>query len=517
MKRPTTSFSSNHPLPTIHVAALILMTALCLLTACSSRPHHAQTVNEYPRIYPDYIDVTIPVGIAPLNFAMADDSVTAIDVEVSGAWGGSLHTNGSCTDFDIGKWHEMVKQNRGGQLRVSVCAQRDGQWTRYRDFTIHIAKAALPDWGITYRRIAPGYEMYGLMGIYERDLSTFEETSLIDNHDNEGMCLNCHTPNRTRPDEYVMHIRGANGATLIHRDGKDELLKALNDSLGGAMVYPYWHPGGRYCAFSTNKTSQMFHTRKANTVEVYDAASDVFVYDTETHEIISDTLIMKKYWAENCPAFSPDGKWLYFTTARRQVYPTDYDKERYSLCRVSFDEETGCIGQQVDTLVNAPAEGKSVSWPRPSYDGLYVMYALADYGYFSIWHPESDLWLLDVQSGQSRPLTIANSQRADSFHNWSSDSQWYLFTSRRDDGRYSRIYIASIGKDGKSTKPFMLPQRDPKNFYTQSLYSYNTPDFTARPVGSDPQALHRALQSSQRIATKIKSLNDYPSREITPR
>ena len=491
MKSSKTIFSFN------------LLLIVAFLSACSSSPQDAALVDALPVIYPDYVDVTIPVGIAPLNFAMDDDNATDIDVVVTGSQGGTLHSKGECTDFDIDQWHALLEQNRGGQLDVTVCARQDGQWKRYRDFCIRVAETDLPDWGITYRRIAPGYEMFGLMGIYERELGTFEETTLLDNHSNEGMCINCHTPNRANPDQHVLHVRGGNGATLLHTGGKDELLKAVNDMLGGAMVYPYWHPGGRYCAFSTNKTSQMFHTRKENVVEVYDTKSDVFVYDTETHQIIGDTLIMKTLWAENCPAFSPDGRWLYFVTARRHIYPTDYDKERYSLCRVSFDPTTGHIGQQVDTLINAAAEGKSISWPRPSYDGRYLMYTLADYGYFTIWHPESDLWLLDLQTGERRPLDTVNSSRADSFHNWSSDGGWFLFTSRRDDGRYSRIYLSSIGPDGQATKPFLLPQRDPRNFYTQSLYSYNTPDFTIRPVGNDAQAQIRALKSGDRIPTEM--------------
>ena len=64
----------------------------------------------------------------------------------------------------------------------------------------------------------------------------------------------------------------------------------------------------------------------------------------------------------------------------RQFYPRDYDKERYSLCRVSFDEKTGSLGTQVDTLINAAINGKSVTWPRPSYDGRYLMYTQTDYG-----------------------------------------------------------------------------------------------------------------------------------------
>ena len=279
------------------------------------------------------------------------------------------------------------------------------------------------------------------------------------------------------------------GATVISRQGSIEVLQARNDSLGGSMVYPYWHPGGRYCAFSTNKTSQMFHTANpTKRIEVYDSSSDVFVYDTETRTILIDTLTMRKYWAENVPVFSPDGKWLYYMTAKRQIYPTDYDKEKYSLCRVAFDSETGKLGTQVDTLINTRLTGKSISWPRPSYDGRYIMYAQADYGYFSIWHPEADLWLLDLETGESRAMDEVNSTRAESLHNWSTNSRWFLFTSRRDDGLYSRLYLAHIDDQGRCTKPFMLPQQNPWHYYQQLLYSYNTPDFTTRRLEPFPTA-----------------------------
>ena len=268
------------------------------------------------------------------------------------------------------------------------------------------------------------------------------------------------------------------------------------------MVYPYWHPGGRYCAFSTNKTSQMFHTANpTKRIEVYDSSSDVFVYDTETRTILLDTLTMRKYWAENVPVFSPDGKWLYYMTAKRQIYPTDYDKEKYSLCRVAFDAETGKLGTQVDTLINTRLTGKSISWPRPSYDGHYIMYAQADYGYFSIWHPEADLWLLDLETGDTRPIDEVNSSRAESLHNWSTNSRWFLFTSRRDDGLYSRLYLAHIDEQGHCTKPFMLPQQNPWHYYLQLLYSYNTPDFTTRCLEPIPTA---HITNKERIKPSVE-------------
>ena len=213
------------------------------------------------------------------------------------------------------------------------------------------------------------------------------------------------------PDQYVFHVRGEHGATAICTEGNIRLLKAKNEFLGGSMVYPFWHPSGRYCAFSTNKTSQMFHTKKNKRIEVYDTSSDVFIYDCKTNRIVCDSLIMTKTWAENTPAFSHDGKWLYFTTALQWDYSADYEKVKYCLCRVSFNEATGKIGQEADTLINTRDTGKSVSWPRPSYDGRYLMYTQTDYGYFTIWHPEADLWLLDLKTGERRPMEVMSMGR----------------------------------------------------------------------------------------------------------
>ena len=490
------------------VGCWVLVVCLCLM-GCHSKPENVSQADALPEIYPDYVGVTIPVGIAPLNFAMADEAFTTLDVEVKGSKGGSIHADGAYADFDIEAWHQLLAQNKGGTLTVTVCAEKDGRWMQYKDFSMDISADPLEAWGITYRRIPPSYEMYSQMGLYQRDLSNFDEMELLQNTRTPNQCINCHTANRTNPDQYLFHIRGDHGATAIRsekrevKSEKSELLQAKNETLGGSMVYPYWHPGGRYCAFSTNKTSQMFHTTKKNKrIEVYDASSDVFVYDTQTHSILRDTLIMKKYWAENTPAFSPDGKWLYFTTAQRQVYPTDYDQEKYSLCRVSFDEETGKIGEQVDTLINTRETGKSVSWPRPSYDGRYLMYTQTDYGYFTIWHPEADLWLLDLQTGETHPMTEVNSDRAESLHNWNVNSRWFLFTSRREDGLYTRVYFSHFDPSGKATKPFLLPQRNPRQYYCRLLYSYNTPDFTSRPVEINPREIGRRIESNERTVTK---------------
>lgn len=485
---------------------ILLSVAILLLSvACTSTPHDVTRSSRMPDIYPDYTGVTVPAGIAPLNFVLTDPQATTLDVTVKGDRGGTLHTNGSEADFDLEAWHCLLEQNRGARLTVTVCAERNGRWTQYADFLIYVAEEPLGEWGVTYRLVPPSYAMYSKMGLYQRDLSNFEETPLMVNTRIPNQCVNCHTANRTDPDQFVFHVRGNHGATIIGHGSQHEVLQAKNDTLGGSMVYPYWHPGGRYCAFSTNKTAQLFHTSKKNKrIEVYDTASDVFVYDTRTHTMLCDTLLMRKDWAENTPVFSPDGKWLYFTTARQQVFPTDYEKQRYSLCRVAFDERTGRLGHEVDTLISASATGKSVCWPRPSYDGHYILYTRTDYGYFSVWHPEADLWLLDLRNGSTRPLKEVNSDRAESLHAWSTNSRWILFTSRRDDGLYTRLYLAHIDGQGRAGKPFLLPQRHPGDYYRRLMYSYNTPDFTSRPVRLQTLRLQHDIEGSARVKTETK-------------
>ena len=481
----------------------ILIMLTFLLAACQEEVKNAKGVDGLPPIFPDYTEVTVPVGIAPLNFCSAGES-ECLDVVLKGDNGGEMHVQGAYADFDADEWHRLLEANKGGRLVCTVCIKTGDGWTRYRDFAIYVSDYPLEDYGLTYRKIAPGYEVYSKMGLYERELATFDERAIIENTQVPGMCVNCHTPNRTNPDQYVFHVRGGHGATLVHREGTTELLQALNDSLKGSMVYPYWHPSGRYCAFSTNQTRQGFHVVKDERIEVFDLSSDVFVYDAEKHELLLDTLLMTGHFSENSPVFSPDGRTLYYTTALQQHYPTGFREQKYSLCRIGFDPENGRYGTQVDTLFNAFKEDKSLSWPRPSYDGKYVMVTLADYGYFSIWHKESDLWLLEVATGRMLPLEDANSPDADSYHNWSAGSHWFVFTSRRENGLYSLLYLSCVDEEGRATKPFLLPQKNPKVYYQNSVYSYNTPDFTSRSVELDSRKAARAIESVERVPVRVR-------------
>lgn len=458
---------------------LYTLLSILLFSACSGETvKDAKQENVQPSIYPDYLGVTIPVNIAPLCFCMADESALCIDAVITDSHGNNLHSQGAeSANFDISDWHALLDKNRGDSLSVTVSAKYEDGWHTYLPFSIYVNADSI-DYGICYRLIEPGYEVWSKMGIYERDLSSFDEFALIENTQFEG-CVNCHSFNRGNPADMSLHIRGAHSATLLrHNDGPFTAYNTQTDQTLGFCVYPYWHPSGRYVAYSTNATSQLFHIADPNRIEVFDTASDLQVYDVDNNELLLSPLLKQDSVYETYPVFSADGRSLYFCAARALPEGSlQLDSIRYNLCRIDFDPTTGNFGSRIDTIVYAENQRKSVSFPRPSYDGRFLCYTLSDYGQFSIWHHEADLHLLELSTGKSRPMTEINSKDTESFHNWSSNSRWMVFSSRRDDGLFTRPYFCHVDSEGHVSKPFMLPQQDPRRFYRDRFLSFNAPDF----------------------------------------
>ena len=461
------------------------------LMGCQETVKDTKQENALPQIYPDYLGVTIPVNIAPLCFNMADESALRIDAVITDSHGHQLESQGEeSVDFDLDDWHTLLGQNPGDSLSVTVSAKYDDGWHAYRPFTIYVSPDSI-DYGLCYRLIEPGYEVWSKMGIYERNLSSFDERPLIENTQFEG-CVNCHSFNRGNPANMSLHIRGPHGATLLRNDdGSVTAYNTKTDQTLGLCVYPYWHPSGRYIAYSTNSTSQLFHSAGGNRVEVFDTASDLQVYDVEQNELLLSPLLKQDSIYETFPVFSADGRSLYFCAARPPLSFAEgkgvalLDSIRYNLCRIDFDPATGNFGNRIDTIIDAAAMHKSVSFPRPSYDGRFLCYTLSDYGQFSIWHHEADLYLLDLATGESRPLVGANSDDTESFHNWSTNSRWLVFSSRRDDGLFTRPYFCHVDANGAVSKAFMLPQRNPRRFYRDRFFSFNVPEFIIGPTHFD--------------------------------
>ena len=488
------------------LADLVVPLLLTLSLTASCGRNDPAVSNEQPPVWPDYTDVTIPTGIAPMNFAPAD-SVEAhgMRVRVCGKDGGTvLKSNGSFARFPVHRWHKVLREAAGTSLTFTVDLKTADGWTRYQPFKMHISKDPI-DFGLTYRLIPPGYQSFGHMGLFERNLSNFRQRELLDTRLLESGCINCHTQNRTDPSTYSLHVRGKHAATVIRSKGRMESLNTMTDSTGGFFVYPYWHPSGEYTAYSVNSTRQSFYSSADKMLEVYDEKSDVIVYRPSTHTVLRPAQTNRPDVFETWPAFSADGRTLFFCESPFGRLPRDARKINYSLCSISFDPDKGSFGEKKDTLLDASVLNMSFDQPRPSYDGKYILVTAAGFGNFLIWHKEADLWLYRIDTKEFYPAGGINSDDTESFHNWSSNSKWAVVASRRDDGVYTRLYLAHMNEEGLFDKAFLLPQKNPGKYYSEQIHSYNTPDFTSGKVQFDRHSVRKMVMSSSRQRVSLET------------
>ncbi|MDD6079552.1 MAG: hypothetical protein PUC85_05205 [bacterium] len=459
---------------------------LLIVVACQPSLPEAQAVTEQPEIFPDYRDVTIPCNIAPLNFRLREVAPAIVSLSAGGE---ELRLKAADGAFSIPMrgWKRLLAAAEGNAITVTLYAEGPEGWRRYAPFAWQVAAEPI-DPCLVYRKIAPGYRMWNRMGIYQRNLTNFDEEAILDNKQTNNNCMNCHSFCQQDPDRMLFHQRMTHAGTYLIQQGQIEKLDTKTEQTISALVYPYWHPSGRYVAFSTNETKQDFHYADPNRVEVFDLRSDVVVYDVERHQLLTSPLLSAAAHWETFPCFSPDGKQLYFCSADSVAMPEDYREVRYNLLRVSFDPEQGTFGTQVDTLFHAEKEGLSARFPRVSPDGEQLMFTASAYGNFSIWHRDADLYLMDLRTGRYQPMEAVNSENVESYHSWSSNSRWFVFSSRRENGLYTVPYIAYLSPDGQAGKPFLLPQASP-DYYDLTLRSFNIPELVKGSVQVDRQEL----------------------------
>lgn len=460
---------------------LIMLTSTIVMLFCScsaERVTPSQRVDIIPIIQPDYVGVTLPTTIAPINFGVVD-LADEYCVELINARGEAIVIRSESQNVIIpdNRWREFCDNSQGTEFTINVSLLKDGEWIGYKEIECRFASEDI-DSHIVYRLISPGYVLWNKMGIYQRELRTFDESKIIDNQPDGRPCMNCHTFSNNSPEKMMLHVRMEGGGTIVAReDGSVEKLKTKTGRMYADGVYPSWSRDGKRIAFSTNEIQQVFHMSGIKPIDVMDMKSDIVVYDVNSSEMISDTVIYSDRYLETFPEWSADGRYLYFcradTVVKRPGYVID---AHYDLCRIAFDESSSTFGE-VEILYAASDIGKSVSFPKCSPDGRYLVFTLSEYGNFSIWHSESDLYLMDLNSMETRVLDEINSDNVDSYHSWSLNGSWLLFSSKRVNGLWARPYISHFDVEtARFSKPFVVPQETP-DYYLSQMYSYNLPQF----------------------------------------
>lgn len=488
---------------------LILLSELIFCISCNTDvSKNVLKSDRRPVIEPDYTDVTIPPNIAPMNFSIAEEGNGFTVIASSRLTGNEIKINSSngIIRFPEKAWKKLVNESKGDTINFRIYASKKGKENEeYNPFYMAVSNEKIDPY-LVYRLIHPGYYSWSEIRIVQRCIENFNEESIIENQILEKNCANCHSFNNNSPDRFMIHVRGSLGGTYFVEDGKITRTDPKIDAMPGGATYPSWHPSGRYVAFSSNQVRQSFYSQPEKNIEVFDLVSSLILYDRKTNEIITINDSDTTKYLRTFPSWSPDGRYLYSCRAQKVISSSEPELEQienthYDIIRKSFDPETRLFGE-TEIVFNASGIKKSASFPRISPDGKYMVFTLHDYGTFPIWHKEADLYLLDMQSGSAEKMSI-NSDETESYHTWSANGRWLVFSSKRMDGRSARPHFVYIDSGGRQSKEFVLSQKDP-TMYSRMLESFNIPEFVTGRIKMKPADFAAA---SKQKAVKANPVN----------
>ncbi len=501
-------------------SSILILCSVFALSCNRMQIRDYSQVERLPTIAPEYIDTVIPPNIAPLNFVIKElGKQYFIRISSSNGEAIEISSDNPKVDIPVKAWRKLLSQNKGQDLKFDIYfLDSKDKWNKFETITNKIAEEEIDKY-LVYRLLHPASNLWSEMGIYQRHLEDFDESPVLTNKLTEDNCMNCHNFCKNDPNKMVMHLRaGKSSGTLINRDGKLTRVNTSTD-FNKAGAYPSWHPKGNSIAFSVNTLSMFFHTH-GESRDVMDRYSDVIVYHIDKNMVTASPNIASPDRMESFPCWSPDGKYLYFCSSGKfESYFGEiegrkdllYENIDYDLNRISYNIETDTWGE-LETILAASETGLSMTEPRVSPDGRYLLFTGATYGNFPIYVTSSDVYNLDLETGKYSRLDV-NSDNTDSFHSWSSNGRWFVFISRRADKMCSRPYFSYFDGSGKAHKPFLLPQKNPA-FYDDFLQAYNVPELVRDKITISPQKLAEAAYGNTikaNLDPRVKTIKESKS------
>ena len=181
-------------------------------------------------------------------------------------------------------------------------------------------------------------------------------------------------------------------------------------------------------------------------------------------------------YVQACAVWSPDGKYLVFLRAEeREPYPSgrppatfandpNETQIQYDLYRIPFNDGKGGTPEPI---AGASQNGKSNSFAKVSPDGKWIVFVQAHNGL--LMRPDSELYIIPAQGGTARRLR-SNAAPMNSWHSWSPNSRWLVFSSKRR-SPYTQMYLTHIDENGNDSPALLVENA------TAANRAVNIPEF----------------------------------------
>lgn len=211
------------------------------------------------------------------------------------------------------------------------------------------------------------------------------------------------------------------------------------------------------------------------------------VYDRETQTFAALPGADDPQYVQTNAVWSPDGTEIVF--ARTKAYrserleqqnsalidekdvpefTTEKQPFRYDLYRIPFNAGKGGTAQP---LAGASNNGMSNFFPKYSPDGKWIVFCKAKN--YMLLRPDSELYIIPASGGAARRLRY-NTARMNSWHSWSSNSRWLVFSSKVNTA-YTQLFLTHIDEDGNDSPPVLLER------FTSPDRAANIPEFVRLP------------------------------------